>query len=133
MTDINPSFIFDPAPWMRDAACKPHPTEWWFPERGDPTEQAKIICHTCPVRLDCLNYALNIPSLVGIWGGMSGKERRQIRSKPTKPIRHGTPTGYHQHLRRGTEPCLQCRQAHSRNTQLKKEQARERRLLNDHD
>ena len=115
--DLYAAFTHQPTPWMEHAACKPHPTEWWFPKRGDPVDQAKIICHTCPVRIDCLNYALIIPNLVGIWGGMSGRERRDIRSTPKKPIRHGTRTGYHQHLRRGIEPCPACRKANTEHVQ----------------
>jgi len=58
--DLYANFLHEPTPWMKHAACKPHPTDWWFPKRGEPVEQAKTICYTCPVRIDCLNYALNI-------------------------------------------------------------------------
>lgn len=128
--DLYANFLYEPVPWMQDAACRPHPTDWWFPKRGEPVQQAKTICYTCPVRLDCLNYALNIPGIQGIWGGMSGRERRDIRSKPSKPIRHGTPAGYQQHIRRGIEPCTECRKAHNETTKLRMAQHRQRQTRN---
>ena len=112
VTDYNYTFDFDPAPWMRHAACRHHPTHLWFPERGDPVEEAKAICATCPVQQDCYNYAINIPNLVGIWGGTSGRERRQTKSSQ-RPIRHGTETGYNQHRRRNEPPCALCRKANT--------------------
>ena len=110
---IVPSFYEQDEGWKQHAACIDHPTNWWFPERGELTERAKIICFTCDVRLDCLNYSLNIPNLVGIWGGMSGRERREIVGRPDKPIKHGTAAGYAAHLRRKTKPCDACRVANS--------------------
>ena len=107
------SFIAPPAEWMRHAACRHHPTRLWFPERGEPTHHAKNICNTCPVKQDCLEYALEIPNCVGIWGGMSGRQRRQIRKPKNKPIKHGTPVGYQQHRRRGEQACPACREAHT--------------------
>lgn len=124
---LAPIFFQEPTPWMVDAACKDWPTNWWFPQRGADTERAKIICFTCPVRLECLNYALGLPNTVGIWGGTSGRERREI-GRPTseKPIRHGTTTGYHQELRRNLEPCAACRRA---NTEASKQRQLRRQEL----
>jgi hypothetical protein len=41
---------------------------------------AKAACKVCPVRDDCLNYALKWEDH-GIWGGLSPAERRKIRFK----------------------------------------------------
>lgn len=69
------------------AACKEHPTEWWFPGKhasgfdGVPTPtvaKALAICRACPVRVECLDYAVDAVEL-GIWGGTFGKERRALR------------------------------------------------------
>jgi len=40
--------------------------------------------------------------------------------KKQKPIKHGTPVGYQQHRRRNEPACQQCREAHSRATQQRK-------------
>lgn len=41
-------------------------------------QRAKEICRTCPVRLPCLEYALQIREPHGIWGGLNEVERRAV-------------------------------------------------------
>lgn len=67
--------------WQRHAACRGEPTELFFPERGEPTEPARAICAGCPVREPCLQEALTHDTLadIGIWGGTSARERRDLR------------------------------------------------------
>ena len=40
---------------------------------------AKGICSTCPVKRECLNYALIGKEETGIWGGLTAKERHELR------------------------------------------------------
>ena len=40
-------------------------------------ERAKAICAACPVRRDCLAFALRIGQADGIWGGLTEEERRK--------------------------------------------------------
>jgi len=77
--------IFDPQPWMVDAACA-HldltPRELdrlFFPRQGEPTDRAKAICSGCPVREPCLDYALTTFQRFGVWGETSEMERRKLR------------------------------------------------------
>lgn len=117
MYDTSPSFYEQDEDWKQYAACKHADTRLFFPERGDPVHEAKAICATCPVREQCLEYALAIPNCVGIWGGKSGKERRAIRralpdNHQTRPIVHGTPAGYRAELRAQLPPCQRCLNAH---------------------
>lgn len=65
--------------WWADAACLGHGPEQWFPERGEPTEVAKVTCYECPVKGACLDYSLGIFTKVGVWGGRSERERRRMR------------------------------------------------------
>ena len=51
----------------------------FFPERGASTRRAKAICDGCPVRGECLDYALAHGEKFGIWGGLSERERRRVR------------------------------------------------------
>lgn len=44
-------------------------------EPAYPSPQAKNICHHCPVRVDCLNYALAKDIPYGTFGGMSAYQR----------------------------------------------------------
>jgi len=39
---------------------------------------AKAICTGCPVRLDCLDYALDSGQAFGTWGGLNEDERRAL-------------------------------------------------------
>jgi WhiB family redox-sensing transcriptional regulator len=40
---------------------------------------AKKVCRACPVRGECLAYAMDAPIDHGIWGGMTERERRRYR------------------------------------------------------
>lgn len=65
--------------WKDDAACR-HATDpsIFFPKPGDSVREAKAICAGCPVRSECLDYALRLGEH-GIWGSTSERERRRIR------------------------------------------------------
>lgn len=65
-------------PWMQRAACRGVRPELWFPTgREDPTE-AKAVCARCPVRDECLEYALRFNVKHGVWGGLTEPERRRL-------------------------------------------------------
>lgn len=48
-------------------------------DRGRPTEPARRLCAACPALMPCLQYALERPTMVGIWGGTDWDERQEIR------------------------------------------------------
>lgn len=64
--------------WMRDAICAQTDPEAFYPEKGGSTAEAKRVCMGCPVRRDCLEYALENNERYGIFGGKSERERRKI-------------------------------------------------------
>jgi len=39
---------------------------------------AKRVCAACPVRQECLDYALRVREPFGIWGGLNETERRRL-------------------------------------------------------
>jgi WhiB family redox-sensing transcriptional regulator len=41
--------------------------------------EAKKVCADCPYRVACLVYAMKDPALVGIWGGLTEKDRNALR------------------------------------------------------
>ena len=45
------------------------------PERRIREGQAKAVCAACPVRGECLDYALEHHVRLGIWGGLNQHER----------------------------------------------------------
>ena len=68
--------------WEDDALCRQTDPEAFFPEKGGSTRQAKAVCRECPVRAECLNYALDQgDGLFGIWGGKSARERLLMRRR----------------------------------------------------
>jgi len=69
--------------WIKDAACRGMNVEVFYLEHGhsDKAKIAKAICATCPVRVECAEYAIDTCEAFGIWGGLSPKERQQIRSE----------------------------------------------------
>src|SRR5262249_32484761 len=78
--------------WRHVAECvrRVH-TANFFPERGESAAEAKAICCECPARQPCLEFALRTNVSCGIWGGLSGRERRallrqrRIDSSRTRP------------------------------------------------
>lgn len=66
--------------WRKDAVCASVDPEIWFPERGSNGADAKMICATCPVRVECLHDAISNGMTDGIWGGMNPAERRAVSS-----------------------------------------------------
>jgi WhiB family redox-sensing transcriptional regulator len=75
--------------WMDRALCAQIGGDGFYPDKGTPGEpaenavtvvEAKRICARCPVRSDCLEYALENDERYGIWGGTSDRERRRLRA-----------------------------------------------------
>jgi hypothetical protein len=65
--------------WRERAACRGQDPDLWYPERGADVSIAKAICAGCPVRADCLAFALGNGEHHGIWGGLSERQRRRMR------------------------------------------------------
>mgnify|MGYP006275824661 CR=1 FL=1 len=65
-------------------SCATCDTGWWFPrpaqtrEDMQNTKAATEICRKCPIRKDCLSYAIEWEAF-GIWGGFTEKQRDSIR------------------------------------------------------
>jgi hypothetical protein len=73
--------LFQPDRWVGEAACRDAEWPTFFPERGEDAGAAKAICARCPVREACLDYALRWNITYGVWGGLSEKQRRRLRSE----------------------------------------------------
>lgn len=82
--------------WQWRAACRGEDSGLFFPpghlepkEEKDARERkAKAICAACPVRIECLEYAIRIREPYGIWGGLNELERRSlIREQERRALR----------------------------------------------
>jgi WhiB family transcriptional regulator, redox-sensing transcriptional regulator len=51
------------------------------PEREIREAKARAVCASCPVRAQCLDYALRNSIKHGIWGGLDGEERARERRR----------------------------------------------------
>lgn len=71
--------IFDLVAWADGALCAQADPEAWFPEKGGSTAAAKRICQACPVQQECLERALARDERFGVWGGLSERQRREVR------------------------------------------------------
>ncbi len=69
--------------WFDGARCYGADPDIFFPTRGMTAAPAKAICEPCPAKKDCLHYATFITPVKeeGIWGGSTGKKRRQMRKE----------------------------------------------------
>lgn len=73
-----------PTEWMVQGLCSDTSLnpEWWFPEtKCDAEKTAKIaldICSECPVKRECLEFALKNWPQHGIWGGLRNKQLQQL-------------------------------------------------------
>ena len=65
--------------WQRKAACRGKGCDPWFATTREAEDAARAVCEPCPVRRECLAYALGAPELVGIWAGTDEQERRRMR------------------------------------------------------
>lgn len=72
--------------WQQRGRCRATDSEVFFPpahfehkpEREARETAAKAICVGCPVRIDCLTWALAVREPHGVWGGASEGERKQM-------------------------------------------------------
>lgn len=71
----------DAESWQAEAQCARTDPDAFFPEKGGSTRDAKKVCLGCPVRAECLEYALEKKEPHGIWGGLSERERRRLKER----------------------------------------------------
>lgn len=65
--------------WQAKSACKGAGARLMFPNNKAGVDSAVEVCARCPVRGDCLEYALALNLDHGVWGGESERSRRKIR------------------------------------------------------
>lgn len=66
-------------PWMDAALCTETNPDLFFPDKSGNPNPAKRVCAACPVRVECLTYALETSQQRGIWGGLTITERRRLQ------------------------------------------------------
>lgn len=72
--------------WMAQGKCATDVSinpEWFFPSQPDLLgwgATAVRICTDCPVRYQCLDYAMKAHPIEGIWGGTTFQDRSTLHS-----------------------------------------------------
>jgi WhiB family redox-sensing transcriptional regulator len=102
--------------WAGLASCRTADPEIFFPEvaaepgadAGNQQAAALSFCSVCPVRPECLAYALGNGVADGIWGGLTGVERQASRlAAPAEPPL--CPSGRHLRIDAGVTGDGKCR------------------------
>lgn len=64
--------------WQMDARCHDSDPAVFFGDTRHDLDAAARVCGGCRVREECLAYALETDAEVGVWGGLSARERRKL-------------------------------------------------------
>ena len=75
--DHKTAIVAEDLAWERDAACRDHNPDLFFPERGgragqNGAERAIAVCNTCPLdaNIGCARKAINGNNRHGVWAGV---------------------------------------------------------------
>jgi WhiB family redox-sensing transcriptional regulator len=77
-----------PHTWYDDAACRGRdPGDFVIEPTGNQKETMELhaaamrTCAHCPVTAECLQFALLHDERVGVWGGTTPRQRRELKRK----------------------------------------------------
>lgn len=83
--------------WQERAACREVDAELFFTgndgkhSRKKQVKEAKAVCHRCPVKTECLVWALRTQQRYGVLGGMSESERKALLRKQAREAKRDAP------------------------------------------
>lgn len=82
--DIVTNLVFGELAWQNDALCREVDPDLFFGDRGDDSTVADAIkvCEMCPVKAQCLEWALSYSEradMYGVFGGLGSVKRQEIR------------------------------------------------------
>lgn len=105
--------------WRRLARCTEFHMEAPYAAEDTPEERSfiRLACGTCPVRVECLEWALQFDD-PGVLGGLNRSQRRLEQKARRKQSLFstelcGTDAGYFRHRRLPEKACDPCRSAHN--------------------
>jgi WhiB family transcriptional regulator, redox-sensing transcriptional regulator len=71
--------------WKASAACRWIDPDLFYPASDSDAGPAKEVCAHCRVCEECLEFALSVREWEGVWGGMTGSERRAL-ARRRRPV-----------------------------------------------
>lgn len=105
--------------WIEEGRCRGVETSYWFADDEDVSDSTRRFaveyCETCPVRLQCLSFAVLNNEKHGVWGGSTRRHRRRLREMTSEhrpellEPQCGTPDGWLRHYLNGESACPSCR------------------------
>jgi WhiB family redox-sensing transcriptional regulator len=114
---------------MDAAVCAQTFPDVFFPSSGDGgyemKREALAVCAVCPVKAECLQYALDNALDYGIYGGLTAQERKALDRPPKQRseltlLGCGTAAGYRRHRVRGEEACRPCKDAEAQRSKVRR-------------
>ncbi|GAA4175970.1 hypothetical protein GCM10022287_22400 [Gryllotalpicola koreensis] len=77
----------DPESWRKEASCRDiDDPDVFFSPHGSDQARAAALCADCPVRAQCLTYALDTDTQDGFWGGKT--EAQRARMPRVRQVKH---------------------------------------------
>src|ERR1039458_1461903 len=73
--------FLNPPEWHQQALCRGEGVAMFVRAPKADYGRLRAVCGACPVRTECLEFALADDSLIGLWGGTTDVERREIRRR----------------------------------------------------
>lgn len=70
----------DSQKWRREAACQDTEINFFSIDQQEKYKARALCASACPVRLQCLSFALNEKLIWGVWGGVDEYELRRALS-----------------------------------------------------
>jgi WhiB family redox-sensing transcriptional regulator len=70
--------VVDERPWAVFSACREADPSLFFASTRDDERAALVVCSTCSVKGECLEFALESRERFGVWGGTTERERRKL-------------------------------------------------------
>jgi WhiB family redox-sensing transcriptional regulator len=75
-----------PLAWQERGRCRDLDTDLFYPPLDSETAHqrraretvAKAVCASCPVRVECLAWAIASGEQLGVWGGLNERERELL-------------------------------------------------------
>ena len=67
--------------WQDRAACFGVDPDLFFPITEEEAGPALTYCRVCPIREECLAWALKNGERYGVWGGLTEQQRRRLQRR----------------------------------------------------
>ncbi|MER5915517.1 WhiB family transcriptional regulator [Streptomyces sp. NPDC001982] len=83
--------------WRERAICWGADPDLFFPVGNSSsgptliqTDGAKAVCRRCPVMRECLQWAIEVDPVEGVWGGTTEQERRVMKARLMREFQKAT-------------------------------------------